>query len=139
MVKGWITTRNTSSSPSKNMSNPKRSSNISGLGMGSRNRTRNKDRDLEALSDSDVELVIQKNSDQGPSTAVTTQSNSDGGFDFDLAERTGPHNDTSPSHSRTTKHTSSITVGSGNSRLNPFDPRLDLEGEEDRQRSYGRV
>jgi hypothetical protein len=110
--------------------------------MGSRNRTRNKDRDLEALSDSDVELVIQKISDQGPSTTATARSNSDGGFDFDLAERiqgTEPHNETSPSNSRTTKHTSSITVGSGNSRLNPFDPRLDLEGEEDRHRSYGRV
>lgn len=135
-VKGWITSKNTSSSPSKNMSNPKRSSNTSGLGAGSRNRTRTRDQDLEASSDSDVELVIQKDGDQGPSTNFTTRSNSDGGFDFDLGERTqstGPHD-----NSRTVKHTSSFTVDSGNSRLNPFDPRLDRGGEEDRHQSYDR-
>lgn len=115
--------------------------------MGSRMRTRERerDRDLEGLSDSDVELVIQKNSDQGQQTTVTTRSNSDGGFDFDIPEQPQASGPVKPSTipagtgsvSRALKGLSGVTVGSGSSRINPFDPRLDAEDDLTKP-AYGR-
>jgi hypothetical protein len=82
-----------------------------------------------------VELVIQKNSDVGPGTTVTTRSNSDGGFDFELAEQQ-PTSSEQPRTSRAMKGLSGVTVESGSSKINPFDPRLDYD--ENPRSSYGR-
>ena len=124
-VRGWISTHNPSSKSSRNTSSdPKRSSNISALA--SRNRTRERDRDLEGLSDSDVELVIQKNSDQGPAMTVTSRSNSDGGFDFDLASEQ-PESASTKHNSRAAKGLSTVTFSSSSSKINPFDPRWDQD------------
>jgi hypothetical protein len=55
------------------MSDPKRSSNISALNSRSNRTHRERDRDLEGLSDSDVELVIQKNN-EGPTDDIAAIS-----------------------------------------------------------------
>ena len=134
-VRGWITSHNPSSKSSRNLSSdPKRSSNISALA--SRNRTKDhqriRDRDVEGLSDSDVELVIQKNNDQGPATTITSRSNSDGGFDFDLASEVR-ESDSTTRNSRAAKGLSTATFGSQNAKINPFDPRLDHDDQIERQ------
>jgi hypothetical protein len=71
-----------------------------------------------------MELVIQKNNEH--STAGTDRSISDAGFEFGIAEQQSSKDGVSVD-ARPTRAMSTITIGSGNSFINPFDPRLDVE------------
>jgi hypothetical protein len=123
--RSWIPSNNLSEGPSRNTLERKQISNLSQLGTrirsfgASRSTGSNEDND-------DIKLVIQKNNDHGDSSA--DRSNSESGFDFGFPEQHKAKDNVNVDM-RAMKSTSSVTVESCTTNINPFDPRLDVKNQ----------
>ncbi|KIW05321.1 uncharacterized protein PV09_03843 [Verruconis gallopava] len=124
-VKGWISTHNPSSKSSRDVSEAKRTSNLSQLGSHIRSFGLSRSTETNHDTDDDIELVIQKNYDLGKDG---NHSHRDVGFDFDLPEKESSKLGVQV-NSTAAKPMSMVSISSGNESIHPFDPRLDVENQ----------